>query len=234
MTLFLLARSIVCALLLVSSITSTIVAQEKESAGKVRLIAFSRVGGDLSVNIADAEGNLLTKESVPLPTRQLSPNTSLSSRKLVFLSPKNPETVLAKTTLPSSDREFILMFLPSPKGSTLPYIVHAVPLSLKGFGSGDFAFFNYSRGPIGFKIDKGAFAVDSGKVFVYQTNPKKEGNKSRAFVCHRKRKDGSWETTPFYSSRLIIQAGVRNLILIFQNPRNGKIAFRGIPDFIRE
>jgi hypothetical protein len=47
-------------------------------------------------------------------------------------------------------------------------------------------------------------------------------------------KDGKWSTTPFYSSRLIVQEGVRNLILVVRNPKTGEPDFRGIADFVEK
>ena len=57
----------------------------------------------------------------------------------------------------------------------------------------------------------------------------KAGN--RSMVCYTQ-KDGAWDSLPFFSGRIIVQDGVRNLILICRNPSNGEVDFRGITDFV--
>jgi hypothetical protein len=53
-------------------------------------------------------------------------------------------------------------------------------------------------------------------------------------VGYAQEKDGKWGTTPFYSSRLIVQEGVRNFILIVRDPKTGRPDFRGISDFVEK
>jgi hypothetical protein len=200
-------------------------------AAKVRLLAFSRVGDDMDVNIMDAAGRQMSKAPVALPTQQLSPPEPVTGKSLVFTAGKDVKRILGKVTLPAAGSEFVLIFLPSAKGSPQPYQIDAVSLPESGFRSGDYAFVNYCGSPVGCDIAGERIVVPHGKSAVYQASKSGKGQGNRPLVCYQQ-KDGAWESTPFFSSRIIVQDGVRNLILICLDPRTGKIDFRGIPDFV--
>jgi len=203
----------------------------QDAPASIRLLAFSRVGEPLEVAVAGTDGKPFAKEPIALPTQQLSPSRTVPSRTLVFTAPADAGKVLGKVTLPASEREFILIFLPAPKSSPLPYQVQAVPMPAAGFGSGGQAFVNFSGREVGCVIDGEKLQVPHGKAAVYQAAKSAKGAGNRTIVCYA-RKDGKWEDSPFFSSRLIIQDGVRNLILICLNPTTGEIDFRGVADFI--
>jgi hypothetical protein len=203
---------------------------QSESAS-IRLLAFSRVGDVREVTVADAEGKLLDDKPLALPTEQLSPPLSVASRSLVFQAPGATPTPLGKVVLPASGKDFILIFLPDAKASTPSYKVDPVPVPEGGFGSGDQAFVNYSGSNVAFVIGGEKLQVPQGKSAIY--HPKTaEGN--RPMAGYHQGKDGKWSTTPFYSSRLIVQEGVRNLILVVRNPKTGEPDFRGIADFVEK
>lgn len=206
-------------------------ASAQDSPASIRLLAFSRVGEPLEVVVAGPDGKPFAKEPLALPTQQLSPARTVPSRTLMFTAPTDAKTVLGKVTLPATAREFVLIFLPAAKDSALPYQVQALPLPAAGFGSGDQAFVNFSGRQVGCVIDGERLSVPHGKVAVYQASKSGKGAGNRTMVCYAQ-KDGKWEETPFFSSRLIIQQGVRNLILICLSPTTGEIDFRGIADFV--
>ena len=204
----------------------------------IRLLAFSRVGDAREVMVAGADGKLLHDKPLALPTEQLSPELKVSSRSLVFqagaAAPAEGGTAvpaLAKVVLPASGKDFILVFLPDAKATTPSYKVDAVPVPEGGFGSGDQAFVNYSGSNVAFVIAGEKVQVPQGKSAIY--HPKEAGG-NRVIAGYHQGKDGKWSTTPFYSSRLIIQEGVRNLILIVRNPKTGEPDFRGITDFVEK
>ena len=203
----------------------------QDSPASIRLFAFSRVGEPLEVAVAGPDGKPFGKEPLALPTQQLSPTRTVPSRTLVFTAPADAKTVLGKVTLPATEREFLLIFLPAAKDSALPYQVRALPLPAAGFGSGDQAFVNFSGRQVGCVIDGEKLSVPHGKVAVYQAAKSGKGAGNRTIVCYAE-KDGKWEDVPFFSSRLIIQNGVRNLILICLSPITGEIDFRGVTDFV--
>lgn len=198
---------------------------------KVRLLAFNRAGDETEVNIMDPDGAQLSKEPVALPTQQLSPEESIPGRSLVFTAKSDPRKILGKATLPAGGNEFVLVFFPAPEGSAVAYQVDAVPLPASGFKSGDYAFLNYCGSAVGCDIGGERLKVAHGKSAIYQSAASGKGEGNRSLVCYRQQ-DGAWESTPFLSSRIIIQKGVRNLILICRNPKSGAIDFRGIPDFV--
>jgi hypothetical protein len=206
-------------------------AAAQEAPASIRLLAFSRVGEHLEVAVAGPDGKPFAKEPLTLPTQQLSPARTVPSRALAFTAPADPKTVLGKVTLPAAEREFVLIFLPAAKDSALPYQVQAIPLPAAGFGSGDQAFVNFSGRQVGCVIDGERLAVPAGKAAVYRAAKSGKGAGNRTIVCYAQ-KDGKWEDTPFFSSRLIIQDGVRNLILICLSPTTGEIDFRGVADFV--
>jgi hypothetical protein len=216
---------------------------QSESAS-IRLLAFSRAGDVREVMVAGADGKLLHDKPLALPTEQLSPPLTVSSRSLVFQAgttppaageaiagAASPAAALAKVQLPATGRDFILIFLPDAKATAPSYKIDPVPVPAGGFGSGDQAFVNYSGSNVGFVIGGEKVQVPQGKSAIY--HPKETGG-NRTMAGYHQGKDGKWSTTPFYSSRLIVQEGVRNLILIVRNPKTGEPDFRGIADFVEK
>lgn len=204
-----------------------------EETATIRLLAFHRVGEEAEVLVTAPDGKRLGDGPLALPTQQLSAPLAVASRSLAFASPADPTEVLGKVALPAAGSSFILVFLPAPKESATPYQVDPVPLPAGGFGSGDHAFVNYSGANVGCVIDGGRFVVNHGKSAVW--HPRRSGGDGarHSIVCYRQ-VDGAWEDTPFLSTRLIVQDGVRNLILICLDPRTGRIDFRGIADFVEK
>lgn len=197
----------------------------------IRLLAFSRVGGDLDALVADATGKPLDDQPLALPTEQLSPLRKVPQASLTFRSPKAPEKILGKVSLPSGADQFILVFLPAAPGGSEIYQVHAVPMPAASFGSGDHAFLNYSGTAVGCVIGTERITVPHGKATIYQANKSGQGKGNRSLVCYRQQA-GKWEESPFFSGRIIVQDGVRNLILICLDPATKTIDFRGIADFV--
>lgn len=206
-------------------------ATAEEAPATIRLLAFDRVGAETEVIVTGADGKPFTKEPLSLPTQQLSPVRNVPSRTLFFTSPADGKTVLGKAVLPGTGRDFILVFLPDPKSAPMAYHVEAMPMPSEGFGSGDQAFVNFSGRNVGCVIGGEKLLVPHGKAAVYQAAKSGKGAGNRSIVCFAQ-KDDKWETTPFFSSRIIIQDGVRNLILICLSPTTGNIDFRGVADFV--
>lgn len=219
--------SLISMLAAVVGMTSALHAQSDSAS--IRLLAFSRVGDAREVIVAGPDGKPLSDKPLSLPTEQLSPALTVSTRSLVFQAAGATPSPLAKATLPASGKDFILVFLPDAKEGAQSYKVDPVPVPEGGFGSGDQVFVNYSGSNVGFVIGGEKLQVPQGKSAAY--HPKKaEGN--RTIVGYFQSKDGKWDPAPFYSSRLIVQEGVRNLILIVRDPKTGKPDFRGITDFV--
>lgn len=214
---------------------------ECAAAVKIRALVFSRVGDVREVLVAGADGKLVDKKPLGLHTLQLSERKEVPSRALVFLEAPasgvddDPEALenlkkIAKVVLPEGGAEYVLVFMPNKNGADYPYVVHALPLSERDFGSGDQAFVNFCKTELGFNFDKKLIVVRPGKVGVY--SPKKIDGK-HTIVGYEKQKDGKWSQNPFYSSRMIVQKGVRNLVFIVPNSRTGRPEFRGITDFVK-
>lgn len=210
------------------------------AATKVRLLALNRVGTSHEVLLAGADGKLLGNEPLELPTHQLSKERDVASRSLFFLDPsakvenagsnqKTQTAALGKVNLPETGDEFILIFLPNKQGAEYPYLVHALLMPSSNFSSGAQAFVNYSNADVGFVIDKQRLEVPKTKVEIF--HPKKIDAKNY-IQGYEKGGDGKWSEVPFYSSRLIVQQGVRNLIFILRNPKTERLEFRGVTDFV--
>lgn len=205
---------------------------------QVRLLAFTRVGAAHEVLLAGADGKLLKNEPLELPTNQLSKACDVTSRSLVFLDPsaktesadaqKMQVAVLGKVDLPEGENEFILVFLPNKQGAEYPYQVQALPMPSNNFPSGAQAFVNYGNADVGFVIDKQRLEVPRNKVGIFRAKT----DTKNYIQGYEKGADGKWSEVPFYSSRLIVQNGVRNLIFIVRNPQTGRLDFRGVADFV--
>lgn len=196
----------------------------------IRLLAFSRVGEETEVVVSGPDGKRIGDAALALPTRQLSPALTVVARKLTFRSPADHDRILGQATLPAGGKDFILVFFPSVGDAAIPYRIDALALPASGFGSGDYAFANYCGNPIGCVIDGKRLVVAPGRLAVHRRAKEGQAVGNQTIVCYEQ-KDGQWETTPFLSSRIIVQEGVRNLILICRDPDTGKIDFRGITDF---
>lgn len=235
----------------VAGLTATLHAQSESAS--IRLLAFSRVGDAREVKVVGPDGKPLYDKPLALPTEQLSAPQTVASRSLVFLPASASATgeakpsegsntpapagsapavpPLGKVELPATGKDFILVFLPEAAGAAQPYRVDAVPVPEGSFGSGDQAFVNYSGSNVGFVIGGEKLQVPQGKSAIY--HPQKTEGK-RSIVGYAQEKDGKWNATPFYSSRLIVQEGVRNFILIVRDPKTGTPDFRGIADFVEK
>ncbi|MCX6873940.1 MAG: hypothetical protein NTW21_09045 [Verrucomicrobia bacterium] len=219
-----------CCLLLLLSAGGSLLAQDAPPA-TIRLLAFSRIGPELAVAVVGPDAKPLGKDPLTLPTQQLSPPRVVALRSLVFTAPTDLKKILGRVSLPASGNEFILIFLPAAKDATAPYQVDAVALPAAGFGSGDYVFVNYSGGPVGCLVGGEKLGVAQGMSAIYHPLKSGKGAGNRSIVCYGQ-KDGVWDPVPFFSSRLIVQEGVRNLVLISLAPQTGQIDFRAIPDFI--
>ncbi len=196
----------------------------------LRLLAITRVGDSREVMISSPDGKPLLTRSASLPTGQLSPQVEVAGRALAFRTATSDPQPLGKVDLPAAGKDFLLIFLPSVADAALPCRVIAVPFPREKFRSGDQAFFNCCGSAVGFTIGGEKLLVPDGGLAVY--HPKDTAG-SRVMVGYRQQADGEWETRPFFSSRLIVQDGVRNFILIFRDPRTGIPDFRGIADFVK-
>jgi hypothetical protein len=214
------------------SFVLTALAVAQEFRANVRLLAFERVGEETEVVVTDAEGKALADKPVALPTQQLSAAREFSRRGLVFRAVDDKTKVLGRVELPADAKEVFLVFLPVPAGAAESYRVHALSMPADRFGSGDYAFLNYSGKDVRCVIGKERLQVAHGKAAIYQAAKDQKGGGTRSIVCYAKTAEGAWEARPFFSSRIIVQEGVRNLIFICRHPVTGNIDFRGIADFV--
>lgn len=226
-----------CAMLM---LIVAVLSAQAMGATKIRLLAFSRVGAAHEVRLTDSDGKPLGNDTLELPTQQLSKPREVASRSLFFLDPeakvesvgadsKAPVGALGRVNLPTGNEEFLVIFLPNKPGAEYPYQVQAIAMPDSQFDSGAQAFLNYCNRDLGFIIDNQRVEVPVGKMGIYRPK-KKEGN--QVIVGYEKGEDDKWNSQPFYSSRLIVQSGVRNLILIVRNPQTGRLEFRGVTDFV--
>lgn len=220
--------SLICPL---TALCFTASLQAQSESASIRLLAFSRVGEAREVMVIGPDGKPLSDKPLALPTEQLSPAVTVSSRTLIFQSAGATPSPVGKAELPATGKDFILIFLPDSKEGKQLYKVDAVPVPENGFGSGDQAFVNYSGSNVAFVIGGEKLQVPVSKSAIY--HPKKAGG-NRTIAGYYQEKDGKWNTTPFYSSRLIVQEGVRNLILITRDPKTGLPDFRGVADFVEK
>lgn len=95
------------------------------------------------------------------------------------------------------------MFLPAPEDAATPYLVQPISLPPTHFGSGDYAFLNYSGGTIGCKINNERLLIEQGKCGTYKSLREKNDTTNRTILCYEKNGE-RWETVPFSSSRLIV------------------------------
>jgi len=217
-----------------------------EFSGTIRILAFQFNGPVREYRVADAKGTPLDDNPLPLSATQLSPALGVHSRELVFLPPqektpaggnaqKPPTTATipadaVHVTLPDGvESDYYLIFLPGASGGAAPYRVQALAISPKDFKSGSHAILNYTDAEIGCILGKSKVLVGSCKCSVIPAG-KDEGLET--FGCYEKKQGEEWSARPFYSGRLVIQKGVRQLLIISRNSETGDAQFRGVTDYL--
>jgi len=204
-------------------------------AASIQVIAFGYNGPERTVKVTDPQGASVTEKPIGLPTNQCSPVIPVPGRDLVFtpLASEGTAQVAGKSAtvhLPDTGSEFVLVFLPVPTERGGGYAIQAVELPSNLFKSGSFAFLNYTTGDIYCGVDKQKAIVGPAKAGILSPQDA-EGIVITA--CFER--DGTeWSNRPFFSGRLPVQKGVRNLVLVSRNIQSGQIEFRGIPDFVKK
>ena len=210
----------------------------------VRAMVAQRAEGVRKVMLASAEGNLLNKEALDLPMHNLSAPMKVPSRTLFFHEAADAEGVssgekvelgrkVAQVVLPANEREFLLVFIPSPRGSELPYQVLAAPMPGDKFRGGSFAMLNLSPMVLGAQIADQKAVIAPGKCGILSVKSKPGGGPVIYLVYARETNSKVFPQRPILSSRLPIQGKVRNLVLFYQNPKTKRIESRGVPDFVQ-
>lgn len=214
------------------------------SAGaSIQIIAFSYNGSERELSIADAKGTPMTPKPVKLPMYQCSEPLPVSSRDLQFTLVKEGQDAAdgksgqlsgagkpMQVSLTGAGKDYVLVFLPLPSERGGGYKIHAVELPAERFKSGSYAFINYTDTEIYCGLDKQKLVVAPAKAGILSSGAVEGVVRTACFE-----KSGSaWSERPFFSSRVPIQKGVRNLVLISRDPASGRIDFRGVPDFISQ
>lgn len=199
---------------------------------KIQLIAFAYNGAERDMMITDEKGVAVTEKPLRLPTNQCSPVIEVSNRNLVFTFVAGEKaTGVGKPitlSLPVTGKDFVLVFLPQPADQGGSYRVHAVELPAERFKSGSYAFLNYTNTEIACSLDKQNVVVAPSKAGILEPGSAEDVVRT---ACFEKCGD-KWSERPFFSGRLPVQRGVRNLVLISRDSHNGHIEFRGVTDFV--
>lgn len=205
-----------------------------EATAKIQLIAFAYNGSERDMMIADDKGVAITEKPLRLPSNQCSPVIEVSSRNLVFtfVAGEGSSGVgkPINLSLPLAGKDFVLVFLPQPADQGGSYQVHAVELPAERFKSGSYAFLNYTNTEIACSLDQKNVVVAPRKAGILESGNTEGVVRS---ACFEKSGD-KWSERPFFSGRLPVQRGVRNLVLVSRDPHNGHIEFRGVTDFVRQ
>ncbi len=136
---------------------------------------------------------------------------------------KNPETQLAKVTLPKTGRAFILVFLPAGKDK-----FKVLPLSdaVKDFPLGSYRMVSLSRFPIRLTLEKKPYEFKPGQISLIENPPMAENSHS-GMTCEVKKDDkwqrigsGSW---PGLGEKRAVE-------IFFDNPISGNTELRGFRD----
>ncbi len=198
----------------------------------IQMIAFAYNGSGTELNITNKQGAVITKKPITLPIHQCSAPLSVSSRDLVFTFVQDGEKKDAAKSiplsLPATGRDFILVFLPLPAGQEPHYRVHAVELPGEKFKGGSFAFLNYSNAEIACVMDKEKSVVAPGKAGIMSPG----ANQGMILAACYEKAEGKWSERPFFSARVPIQRTLRTLVLMSRDPRNGRLGFRSVGDYV--
>jgi len=205
----------------------------QEPVASIQIIAFGYNSSERLVKMSDSQGTPIGSKPVGLPMNQCSALMPVPTRDLVFTpvsEGEKPTTGKPATAhLPSTGRDFVLVFLPLPTDKGGGYMIHAVELPSDRFTSGSYAFLNYTDAEIYCGMDKQKEIVGPAKAGILSPAIA-EGIVRTA--CFEKAGD-QWAERPFFSGRLPVQRGVRNLVLVSRNVQSGQIEFRGVPDFVK-
>lgn len=199
----------------------------------IQMIAFSYSGTERDLNIANGQGSKFTKKPVTLPINQCSAPLSVPSRDLVFTfvqdAASKDESKSISLSLPATGRDFILVFLPKAADKGGSYQIHAVELPADKFKGGSFAFLNYSNTEIGLEMDKQKSVVAPGKAGIMSP----ASNQGMILTACYEKAEGKWSERPFFSARVPAQPSLRTLVLMSRDPRDGRLGFRSVADFVK-
>jgi len=246
------ARLMAGVLLALCSLGHAVAAGEPQAS--IQMIAFAYSGPERGVTITDGKGVPLVPKPVKLPTNQCSQVMQVASRDLQFTlvengeiggqpapggdkgapaagsaaKPDQPKGRAIPVSLPGAGKDFVLVFLPLPPDKGGGYRIHAVELPADRFKSGSYAFLNYTNAEIYCGLDKQKVVVAPAKAAILAPEMKEGVVKAACF----EKSGEAWAERPFFSGRVPVQQGVRNLVLVSRDPGTGQIDFRGVPDFL--
>lgn len=136
---------------------------------------------------------------------------------------KNPDTLLAKVSLPKTGRAFILVFLPAGKDK-----FKVLPLSdaVKDFPLGSYRMVSLSRFPIRLTLEKKPYEFQPGQISLIENPPMAENSHS-GMTCEAN-KDGKWQRIGSGSWPSLGEK--RAVEIFFDNPTTGNTELRGFRD----
>lgn len=153
----------------------------------------------------------------------------ISGNELVFLKSvnvqdlKNPESQLAKVTLPKTGSQFMLIFLPDANQK-----LRVLPLddSIKEFPLGSYRVISLSRFPVKLTLEEKAYEFKPGQSSLITDPPVQENNHSAMYAFSQV--DGKWQRI---GSGLWPHPGKkRGVEIFFDNPVSKQTELRGFRD----
>lgn len=210
-------------------------AQENVRMVSVRCLAFQLRGKlpDLYAhNLASQPGtdgievkllNYLNHMSQPLP---------LLGAEVVFTTSPDPESVkdkekvVARTKIPATMTEGILLFVTAAKDNPEPCLILPIADDRKGFPSGSLKVVNLSPKTVRLTLQKNGYEFKPGEVEVIKDLPVNERQQSEMYAFVKE--EEGWKK---FGAGLWPHPGpARVFQVIYENPRNRQVEIKGIQD----
>jgi hypothetical protein len=135
---------------------------------------------------------------------------------------------LARAEFPAGDlQEAVLLFLPAPAGSKLPFHVTVFNFDRRSLAGGETLFVNLSDQEIAGLFGDRQLALSPGKVAKLEAI-KKVDEQGRYYVNLRSKTDGQWR--PLCKSWWRADPEARKLALIFREPDTRRLRVFSFPD----
>lgn len=193
---------------------------------ELRLLAVALLDGDREVVITNGEA---TSEAVELRTHGFSEPVKAPGRILSITSPPTDGQAgraLAKVTLPSKGRRFLLLLVPSKES----YICRVVRLDDPAFKVGHVCFFNVSPTVVAGKLGSRKFIAERGKPVIVAP-PDKDNLPYYQVSFYYKRGE---QTRSLADTRWPYDARSRSYVFFFPNPKTGRITYRAVDEIVAE
>jgi hypothetical protein len=214
-------KTLITFAVLLTTITITIAAPKKDQA-EVRFLA-ERIPRNLGKVLLSSEES--RSDPFDLPMNNLSPPQKPPAR-VFSLWAVDKKTSIATVKLPEVGKSFVVILIPSAKGTYDPLVI---PFNNTNFKGGDVYFHNNANKPILGLLGKTKMSLAPGKATI--VTPSGYGDKRFYHVMLGVREADA--NRVIKSMKWPVSKTMRNYVFFYVDPRKNRITFRAVDEFMQ-